>query len=535
MSFRFSIPDLRSLPRDASAGLVVFLVALPLCLGIALASGAPLFSGVIAGIVGGLVISWFSGSELSVSGPAAGLAVIVLGSIQKLGSYEVFLAAVVLAGLVQMGISLLRAGSLGNYIPNSVIKGMLAAIGITIILKQIPHALGYDHGFTDDEIAFAGAQWVEIFLEPIRAMTALHPGAILITLISLAILMLWETKAVKRMSWTGYVPAALVCVIIATILNEVFVVSAPLLSLSAERNHLVQLPVASDVASFFGQFTMPSFGAMVQPAVWTTALTIAAVASVETLLSIEAVDKMDPEKRISDTNRELFAQGIGNTVSGLIGGLPITSVIVRSSANVFAGGRTRMSAIVHAVMLLLCVILIPTLLNRIPLAVLASVLLAVGYKLSSFKLIRAMWREGIAQFLPFIVTTVTIVATDILAGVGVGLLVSVFFVMRSNYHAVFTMVSDGNRHLIRFNKDVSFINKSRLKDVLREIPEHASVIVDGGKALYIDHDIYETIAEFEQSAAFKHIDIEYHNFFGKERQWRTRKPHGIVQASPPQQ
>lgn len=535
MSFRFSIPDLRSLPRDASAGLVVFLVALPLCLGIALASGAPLFSGIIAGMVGGLVISWFSGSELSVSGPAAGLAVIVFGSIQSLGSFDVFLAAVVLAGLIQMIISFMRAGSLGNYIPNSVIKGMLAAIGITIILKQIPHALGYDHGFTDDEIAFAGAQWVEIFIQPLLALQALHLGAIIITAISLAILILWETKAIKKMRWTGYVPAALVCVIIATVLNDTFAVVAPSLSLSAERAHLVQLPVASDIASFFGQFTLPAFGAMLQPAVWTTALTIAAIASVETLLSIEAIDKMDPEKRISDTNRELFAQGIGNAVSGLIGGLPITSVIVRSSANVFAGGRTRMSAIIHAMLLLLCVIAIPTLLNRIPLAVLASVLLAVGYKLSSVKLIRAMWREGIPQFLPFIITTVVIVATDILTGVGVGLLVSVFFVMRSNHHAVFTVVNDGASYLIRFNKDVSFINKSALKDVLRNIPDHAVVIVDGGKALYIDYDIYETIGEFEQSAAFKHITVEYHNYFGKERPWRKRRTHGIVQATTPQQ
>lgn len=534
MSLKFSIPDLRSISSDLSASLVVFLVALPLCLGIALASGAPLFAGVIAGVVGGLVLTWFSGSELSVSGPAAGLAVVVLSSIQQLGSFEVFLMAVVLAGLLQMAISYLRAGSLGNYIPNSVIKGMLAAIGITIILKQIPHAIGFDRGFTDEEQAFAGWQWVDIFTDPLSAFSVLHPGATLISIVALAIILAWDLPAMKRLRWTGYVPAALVAVVIAAVMNEVFTAMLPSFSLSMERGHLVELPVASDLASFLGQFTFPDFSAVTSSAVWTIAFTIAAIASVETLLSIEAVDKMDPMKRISDANRELFAQGIGNVASGVLGGLPVTSVIVRSSANVFAGGRTRWAAILHSVFLLLTVILIPTLLNRIPLAVLASVLLAVGYKLSSVKLIRAMWREGISQFVPFIITTVVVVATDILFGVAVGLLVSVFFVMRTNHHAVFTIVSDNNNYLIRFNKDVTFINKSGLKDMLRSIPDNTFVIFDGAKALCIDHDIYETIAEFEQSATYKNIRIEYHNYFGKERPWRSRRTHGIVSASAPQ-
>jgi MFS superfamily sulfate permease-like transporter len=319
--------------------------------------------------------------------------------------------------------------------------------------------------------------------------------------------------------------------VLATILNDFFTGMLPSFSLSMERGHLVELPVATDVASFLQQFTMPSFDAITSSAVWTVAMTIAAIATVETLLSIEAVDKMDPQKRISDANRELFAQGIGNSVSGLLGGIPVTSVIVRSSANVFAGGRTRWSTILHGVFLLLSVILIPSLLNRIPLAVLASILLAVGYKLSSVKLIKAMWREGISQFVPFIITTIMVVATDILLGVGVGLLVSVFFVMRSNHHAVFTTVNDGSNFLIRFNKDVSFINKSGLKDILRSIPDGVLVIFDGAKALYIDHDIYETIAEFELSAEFRTIRIEYHNYFDKERPWRKRRSDGIISAS----
>lgn len=534
MSAHFSIPTVRSFPSDLSASVVVFLVALPLCLGIALASGAPMVSGIIAGVVGGLVVSWFSGSELSVSGPAAGLAVVVATSIEQLGSFDVFLMAVVLAGVMQVGISFARAGSLGNYIPNSVIKGMLAAIGITIILKQIPHAIGFDRGFTDEEQAFAGWQWVDIFVDPVNALSVLHPGATLISMITLAIVITWETPSFKRMRWTGYVPSALVAVVIATVLNDLFVVWLPEFTLLAKDGHLVALPVISDLAGLATQLTMPAFHAITSSAVWTVALTIAAIASIETLLSIEAVDKMDPLKRMSDTNRELFAQGLGNTVSGLLGGLPITSVIVRSSANVFSGGRTRWSTILHGALLLLAVLSIPTLLNRIPLAVLASVLLAVGYKLSSFKLIRAMWREGIAQFAPFMVTTVLVVATDILLGVGIGLLVSVFFVMRSNHHEVFTVVNDGQNYLVRFNKDVPFTTKSRLKEILRTIPGSTLVIFDGTKALYIDHDVYELIAEFEQAAQFRDIRVEYHNVFGKERPWQQRRSHGIVSTTAPQ-
>lgn len=518
MKYGVSLPSLSSASRDIPAGIVVFLVALPLCLGIALASGAPLFAGVIGGIIGGIVITLFSGSELSVSGPAAGLASIVASAIITLGSFPVFLTAVVLAGIIQLGIAAIRAGSLGNFIPHSVIKGMLAAIGITIILKQIPHAVGYDHGFTDEEMAFAGWDWLNIFLDPFRAldMNILQPGAVVITAVCLGIILLWEWGPIKRQAWTKIVPGALVSVLVGALINQGFGVFDSGWQLTAEKDHVVELPVITSIGGFFGQFTFPDLSAVFRIDVWTIALTIAIIASIESVLSVEAVDKMDPEKRISDVNRELFAQGIGNTLSGFIGGIPVTSVIVRSSANVYAGGRSRMSSLVHGLLLLLAVVLIPSLLNTIPLACLAAVLLVVGYKLSSIKLIRAMWKEGYTQFLPFIVTCVVIVATDILVGVGIGLLVSVFFVMKSYHRTSMTLVNEGHNWLLRFNKDMTFVQKSSLKNALRQIPSDSHVIIDGTKALYVDHDIYETILDFNQAAHHRNISIEYHHFYGKQ-------------------
>lgn len=513
-----TIPSLKAASRDIPAGLVVFLVALPLCLGIALASGAPLFSGVIAGVVGGVVITLFSGSELSVSGPAAGLATIVAGAIISLGSFPVFLTAVVIAGLLQLGIAAIRAGSLGNFIPHSVIKGMLAAIGITIILKQIPHAVGYDKDFTDDEIILGGIHWFDIFLDPIKAfhLDIIQPGAVIITVISLVILLIWDQQFVKKQQWSTWIPGALVAVVVGAVVNSMFAMIDPSLMLTAEKDHVVALPVSSSIAEYFGQFTFPDLNGFLRVDVWSIALTIAIVASIESVLSVEAVDKMDPDRRISDVNRELFGQGIGNIMSGLIGGIPVTSVIVRSSANVYAGGKTRTSSFVHGLLLMICVLAIPTWLNMIPFACLAAILFMVGYKLSSWKLIKSVWGEGFNQFLPFIVTCVVVVATDILVGVGVGLLVSVFFVMKSYHREAMTLVNQGSNWLLRFNKDMSFVHKSKLKDLLRSIPNDSFVIIDGMKALYIDHDVYETIHNFEQSAEHRGQRIEYHHFFGKE-------------------
>ena len=513
-SRHITLPAFDSARRDLPAGIVVFLVALPLCLGIALASGAPLFSGVIAGVIGGVVISLLSGSELSVSGPAAGLAVIVASAIASLGSFEVFTVAVLLSGLIQFVFGILRAGMIGDYIPNGVIKGMLAAIGIVIFLKQIPHFLGYDADYLGDE-AFNQPDQLNTFTSVIEA--AAHPstGAILISTVSLAILLLWERPFMKRMAWTSVIPAALVVVIVGILLNESFGIWQPDWMMRS-KEHLVTLPVTSSPAEFFAMFSLPDFKSALRLDVWIVAVTVALIGSVETLLCIEATDKLDPEKRISDSNRELRAQGIGNTISGLLGGLPITSVIVRSSANVYAGARTRLSSFTHGIILLFAVALLASLLNRIPLAALASILLVVGYKLASRKVVMDMWNRGLSEFIPFAITVVAIVFTDLLTGIGIGLLAGVFFVVRSNYHAAITVVRDENNFLMRFSKDMSFVNKAALKRALRRIPDNAYVVIDGTKALYVDGDIYETFREFETAAGYRGIELEYHNFFDKK-------------------
>lgn len=508
-------PDFRSARRDIPAGVVVFLVALPLCLGIALASGAPLFSGIIAGAVGGLVIALFSGSELSVSGPAAGLAVIVLGAIQELRDFQVFTLAVVVSGLLQLVLAQVRAGVIGDYIPNSVIKGMLAAIGVVIILKQLPHALGDDRDFEGDE-AFRQPDQLNSFSEILASATGFSPGAVTVSLLGLAILVLWELPFLKRRAWTGLVPAPLLCVVAGIAANEAFKRWLPAWELLAAKDQLVQLPTATSVAAWREMFQFPRPEAILNLRVWTVGLTLALVGSIETLLCLEATDKLDPEKRISDPNRELRAQGLGNLVSGLLGGLPVTSVIVRSSANVYAGARTRLAAVVHGLLLLGAVALLPGLLNRVPLAALAAVLLAVGYKLASLQVLREMWSRGWPQFLPFAITLVAIVLTDLLRGIAVGLMAGVFFVMRSNHHSATTLVNEGADWLLRFNKDVSFVNKSEVKRRLRSVPDGARLIVDGTKALYVDNDIYDTLREFETSAGFRGIQIEYHQVFGKK-------------------
>jgi len=518
MSQWVSMPSLKTASSDVPAGIVVFLVALPLCLGIALASGAPLFSGIIAGIVGGILVTIFSGSELSVSGPAAGLASIVATAIATLGDYQVFLMAVVLAGGMQLGIALMRAGMLGNFIPHCVIKGMLAAIGITIVIKQIPHAIGYADQFLDEEVFLAGAPWLHVLTHPFEVLNAsvVQPGAIAIALVCLGILIAWEFPPIKGTRWSGIVPGALVAVVTGTLMNIAFRAFAPDLALTAERHHLVAIPVLDSIRSAGSLITLPDFGAITRTDVWMIAFTIAAIASIETVLCVEATDKMDPQRRIADINRELRAQGIGNVSSGLIGGLPITAVIVRSSANVYSGAKSRTSAFVHGILLLLTVLLIPLLLNEIPLACLAAVLLMVGYKLSSIKLIRSVWNEGLAQFTPFIVTVGVVVATDILVGVATGLLVSVFFLMRAYHRSAMTLAHEDRNYLLRLNKDMSFVHKSKLKETLRRVPDGAFLIVDGIKALYIDHDIYETLQDFEVAAKHRGISIEYRHYHGKE-------------------
>jgi MFS superfamily sulfate permease-like transporter len=405
---------LRNLKYDLPASIVVFLVALPLCLGIALASGAPLFSGIIAGVVGGIVVGSVSGSALSVTGPAAGLTTIVLASITRMGTFEAFLTTVFLAGLIQFTLGILKAGSIGNYFPSSVIKGMLAAIGIILILKQLPHAVGYDKDFEGDE-SFLQKDGENTFTEILNALSYVNFGAVIIFAASLLILILWERPFIKNNKFSTLLPAPLLVVLAGVLANMLFVGSFP--DLAIEKEHLVSLPIADDLAAFASQFRFPDFSQILTKDTWITAFTIAIVASLESLLSIDAVDKLDPFKRTSPLNRELQAQGLANTVSGLIGGLPVTAVIVRSSANVAAGARTRVSAITHGMLLLVTAFLIPTLLNKIPLASLAAILLMVGYKLAKPSLIVSMYHKGKDQFIPFAVTIIAILLTDLLIGI----------------------------------------------------------------------------------------------------------------------
>jgi MFS superfamily sulfate permease-like transporter len=404
---------------------------------------------------------------------------------------------------------------IGDFIPNSVIKGMLAAIGIVIILKQIPHALGNDRDFVGDD-AFLQADQNNTFTEILASVGAPSVGALSISALALAIMLLWERPALKRMTWTSLLPAPLACVVVCTLVNEAFGAWLPEWQLTAAREQLVRLPVLESPADFAAMFTLPDFSAGLRPDVWLVAVTIAIVGSVETLLCIEATDKLDPEKRISNTNRELRGQGIGNVCCGLLGGLPITSVIVRSSANVYAGARTRLSTLVHGAVLLVAVVFLGSLLNRIPLAALAAVLIVVGYKLSSRKIIVDMWQQGWTQFLPFAITLLAIIFTDLLTGIAIGFLAGLFFVVRSNYHSSITIVNQDENWLLRFKKDLSFIHKSELKRALRAIPDDSYVIVDGTNAFYVDGDIYEIFREFDTGTAFRGIEVEYHNFHGKQ-------------------
>lgn len=504
---------LSNLKEDLPASLVVFLVATPLCLGIALASGAPLFSGIIAGIVGGIIVGALSGSPLGVSGPAAGLAVIVLNAIATLGSWETFLLSVVLAGFIQLALGYLRAGIIGYYFPSSVIKGMLAGIGLIIILKQIPHAFGYD-AVPEGSESFQQPDSQNTFSELLNMLNFIQPGAVIVTLVSLAILIFWDRPAMKKIKLFHWVQGPLVAVVIGILLNLLFQAVAPALAIDAK--HLVQLPVAEGVSGFIGLLSLPDFSQLTNVAVYTTAFTLAIVASLETLLSVEAIDKLDPYKRVTPTNRELKAQGIGNIVSGLIGGLPVTQVIVRSSANVQSGGKTKASTILHGVLMLIAAISIPTLLNLIPLATLAAILFTVGYKLAKPALFKSMFRLGWYQFIPFAVTVVGIVFTDLLMGIGMGMGVAVFNILMNNlknpYFAAEEPHNVGDPIRIKLSEDVSFLNKAAILETLDNIPENSRVEIDGTRSVNIDYDVYEIIRDFEDKAKMKGIQLTLKGF-----------------------
>jgi MFS superfamily sulfate permease-like transporter len=494
--------------NDLPSSVVVFLVALPLCLGIALASGAPLFAGLIAGIVGGIVAGALSGSPLSVSGPAAGLTTIVLAAISDLGSFEAFLLAVVLAGLIQIILGFAKAGAIGHFVPAAVIKGMLAAIGLILVLKQIPHAVGYDADFEGDE-SFFQADGQNTFTEILQSFDFLSEGALIVSIISIVVLVLWNSATLQKIKFFQFVPAPLVVVILGVALNQLFQSSIP--AFVIEDKHMVSVPAFSDMSSVSAAFNFPDLSRLGDPKIYLAAVTIAIVASLETLLSIEACDKMDPFRRITPLNRELKAQGTANAISGLLGGLPVTSVIVRSSANINSGARSKASAISHGVILILAVLLIPGFLQSIPLSCLAGILIVVGFKLTNPGVYKEMYAKGISQFLPFIVTILGIVFTNLLQGVFLGILASVFFILRSNFREAIILVNSGNSYLLKLTKDVSFLNKAVLRNKFLVIPNDSSVTIDGTESQFIDNDIKETILDFIETSKAKKIDVQLRN------------------------
>lgn len=505
---------LKNMGADIPASLVVFLVALPLCLGIALASNAPLFSGIISGIIGGIVIGSLSGSQLSVSGPAAGLTAIVAAAILKLPSFETFLLAVVICGALQIVFGFIKAGIIGDYVPNSVIKGMLAAIGLILILKQLPHFVGYDANFEGDE-SFQQANKENTFSGITAALQYITPVAVLIGVVSLVFQIAWEKFVAAKKGFIKLIPAPLIVVLIGIGINEFF--KAKGVAYAIEPRHMVNIPVAQSAGEFFSFFTLPDFENFGNKDVWIAGVTLALVASLETLLAIEAVDELDPYQRVTNKEKELKAQGLGNVLSGLIGGLPITSVIVRSSANVNAGARSKMSTIFHGFLLLIFVAFIPGLLNLIPKSALAAILIFTGYKLAKPSLFKQHFKKGWEQFLPFAFTIVAILFTDLLIGVIIGIVVGLFFIIRSNFKTAVFIVYDDNKYLFRLRKDVSFLNKPIIKNKLEEVPDNSFVLIDAHRADFIDKDIVEVIEDFIIHAPLKNIRVELKRSLYKEQ------------------
>ena len=502
----------RYLNHDLPAGVVVFLVAVPLCLGIAVASGAPPFAGVIAGIVGGLIVSILSGSQLSVSGPAAGLTVIVANAVEKLG-LDAMLLAVALSGLLQLAMGFLRAGVIGAFFPSAVIKGMLAAIGLILIMKQLPHAVGYDADaetdlsfLEDDSHTHLSFLW--------DAFRSFSTGAVLVSLVSVAIMLFWDTPRVKKHRYLSLAPGPLVAVLFGVGYNVVAEIVAP--SLAVAPQHLVNVPAIFGPVDFARELNFPDFTRLIDVHIYVTAATLALVGSLETLLSLEAVDKLDPLKRVAPTNQELKAQGVGNFVSGMLGGLPITAVIVRSSASIDAGAHTKAASFFHGLLLLLSAMFLSSVLNMIPLACLAAVLILTGYKLAKPKLFIQQYEKGFNQFAPFAVTVGAILSTDLLKGMAIGMAVGLFFVLRANYHSAFTLTRDGRNYLLRLQKDVSFLNKAQLRNLLENIDQNGYLVIDGSRAGFIDQDILETIQDYIKAASDYNIRVELKEMRGLE-------------------
>lgn len=520
---------------DLPASIVVFLVAVPLCLGIALASGAPLLSGIIAGIVGGIIVGVLSDSSLGVSGPAAGLTAIVLTAITELGSFEIFLSAVVLAGIIQLIFGFIRGGLIGYYVPTAVIKGMLVAIGLTIFLKQIPHAFGYDKDYQGD-LTFKQSDGQNTFTELVNVFTtpdAMSAEAIIITLVSLIILILWETKTFKHAKISKVIQGPLIVVVVGILIN-LFYQSSTEFNLDPDQTVNIDISgksISENFTSFTENLYMPDFSMLWTSELWLIAFTIALVASIETLLCVEATDKIDPLRRITATNRELIAQGLGNSISGLLGGLPVTQVIVRSSANIQSGGRTKGATIYHGFLILISVILIPHILNLIPFASLAAILLVVGYKLASPKLFVTMWKKGHHQFVPYIVTVVAILLTDLLIGIGIGLGVSIIYILYSNlqvpYHFEPREIDDVIK--IELSDNVTFLNRAAILGTFKRIPDNSKVILDLTHTVTIDDDVLEFIEDFKTSSKFRNIDLTIYQSSRNRKQSSYEKLHKIME------
>lgn len=498
---------------DLKSGIVVFLVALPLCLGIALACGVPLFSGIIAGVVGGIIVTSISNAKYSVSGPAAGLTAIVLAGVSQVGGFEYFVAAVIFAGVLQLILGLLKAGSIGNFIPNSVIKGMLAGIGIILIIKQIPHMVGYDSD-PEGDLYFNQADGHNTLSDLYYMLNYVSPGAVAVGLVSVLVILLSETPFYKRNSILSAVPGPLLVVLVGILMNLALANS---LFFQISSEHLVSLPKITSFNDLTNTLITPNFSKWNHASFWILVITIATVASIETLLSIEAIEKLDPEKVPVSSNRELLAQGVGNIVSGFLGGLPITSVIVRSSANLNAGARTKWSVIVHAILLLVFVLIFPGLLGLIPNASLAVILIMTGYKLAKVSLFKSQFKAGWEQFLPFVVTIVVMLVTDLLKGVGAGIVVSLFYIIRFNIRSSFEVREDiinGQRnYLILLPQHVTFFNKGFITNYLNnKVTPGSRVIIDGSINKSTDSDVKEVLADFIQSSDQKNIEIQLIKF-----------------------
>lgn len=470
--------------QDLGAGLVVFLVALPLCLGIALASGAPLASGLITGILGGLLVSRLSGSSLMVSGPAAGLTAIVLAAIADLGSFPAFLAAVVIGGALQMLLGLLRAGVVAHFVPSAVIKGMLAGIGLILVIKQLPYALGTNAG------------WAQF-----------NPLVLTLTLASLAVLAWWPRLAPKSVQ--RFMPAPLVVVVLGT--GSVWLLGRFIPEMAFSPKAMVALPEPSSMAEMAAYFTLPDWSVLSSPTVYRVGITLAIVASLETLLSLEATDRMDPLKRHAPPNRELLAQGAGNMLAGFVGGLPMTGVIVRSAANVDAGGRTWRASFVHGCLLLAAVVSVPALLNHIPLAALAAVLIFTGFKLAHPAQVIDAVKRGPRHAVPFLATIAAILATDLLTGIAIGLATSLGFLLLDSARNAYSLdkpnSQDRQEICLTLAEQVTFLNKARISRALRAVPPGTTVTVDASRTRHLDDDVIELLHDYKDKAERRGVNL----------------------------